>query len=91
MLMSDVGSGFFSASNAVITFDDTASTNLSDGVVSGTYKPTDVNDGADNLPSPAPGSPNLQIAGSASSPTAPKSNKPTPLEYLLFSFLDFIL
>jgi hypothetical protein len=35
MLMSDVGNGSFAAANAVLTFDDAASTFLSDGVVSG--------------------------------------------------------
>src|SRR6185503_17666059 len=57
MLMSDVGNNFISASNAVVTFDDAASSHLSEAVVSGTYKATDINDGPDNLPSPAPGAP----------------------------------
>jgi hypothetical protein len=55
MLMSDVS--FVSASNVVVTFDDAASSDLSGGVVNGTYKATDINDGPDNLPSPAPGAP----------------------------------
>ena len=57
MLMSDAG-GPNNTTNAVLTFDDAAATNLPDAgqIVSGTYKPTDYETGETML-SPAPPGP----------------------------------
>ncbi|MBV9211935.1 MAG: hypothetical protein JOZ52_14935, partial [Acidobacteria bacterium] len=53
VLMSDVG-GSTPVTNLSLFFSDAASTSLPDNtsLFSGTFKPTDVNDGADSFPSP---------------------------------------
>lgn len=57
MLFSDATSSF-SGSSDTITFDDEAAGPVPDPMVSGRYRPTDVDDGsADFLPPPAPGGP----------------------------------
>ncbi len=57
-LMADLGGGnsLVTASNATITFDDAAVSNLpgSGAIASGSYKPTNDTPGADSFPSPAP-------------------------------------
>ncbi len=60
ILMSDVGGGTTDAVNATVTFDDSAAANLtSSALVSGTFKPTNLNDGEgpDSWASPAPATP----------------------------------
>jgi hypothetical protein len=54
-IMSDVG-GTPDATNLNITLDDNAASSLSDAgpLASGTFKPTDINDGADTFSAPAP-------------------------------------
>jgi subtilisin-like proprotein convertase family protein len=56
ILMSDVG-GSNPVNGANLFFSDTAATSLPDNsqIVSGSYKPTNINDGADSFPAPAPG------------------------------------
>jgi subtilisin-like proprotein convertase family protein len=57
LLMSDVGVGV-SVVNANLTFDDAAPTTIGATVVSGTFKPTNVNQGlSDVFPAPAPAGP----------------------------------
>ena len=55
ILMSDVG-GNTSINNVTLTFDDTASSSLPDAgpIVSGPFRPTDINDGVDTFSAPAP-------------------------------------
>ncbi len=55
LIMSDVGGGTL-ASGLTLTLDDAAATSLPNNgpLVSGTFKPTDVNDGVEIFPSPAP-------------------------------------
>ena len=62
VLMSDAG-GSNSVTDANLTFDDAAATVLPSTIVSGTYRPTDVQQETDFFPSPAPLTPYL--AGSA--------------------------
>jgi extracellular elastinolytic metalloproteinase len=57
LLMSDAGEGR-TVTNANLTFDDDAPTPIGTSVVSGTFKPTNVNQGsADLFPAPAPAGP----------------------------------
>jgi len=55
VIMSDVG-GSTSAVNVNLVLDDAAAASLPDNgpLVSGTFRPTDINDGADTFPAPAP-------------------------------------
>lgn len=53
VLMSDAG-GSNSVTDANLTFDDAASSGLPSTIVSGTYRPTDLQQEADFFPSPAP-------------------------------------
>jgi subtilisin-like proprotein convertase family protein len=57
-VMSDVG-GSGDVTGANLVFDDNAAAPIGDGgpVASGTFKPSDVNDGADTMPAPAPPGP----------------------------------
>jgi hypothetical protein len=55
IIMSDVG-GTGDLSNVTLTFDDAAPTGLPDAgqIVTGIFTPTNINDGADSFPAPAP-------------------------------------
>src|SRR5437870_4919209 len=65
LLMSDAGGGN-AVNNIYLAFDDDASTSVpsSTGISSGTYKPTDINDGSvDFFPAPAPQPPFANALG----------------------------
>lgn len=63
ILMSDVGSN--PATNANLTFDDNATANVGNTVVTGTYFPTDQSgaEGLDYFPAPAPPRPYISFGG----------------------------
>ena len=58
LLMSDVGGGFITPVDVNITFDDAAPATIGSTIVSGAFKPTNMNQGgADPFPAPAPAGP----------------------------------
>ena len=59
LLMSDVSTSTCCTPNSAVTFtfDDDASSFLTLPSISGTYRPTDVNQGSDTFPAPAPAGP----------------------------------